>query len=32
MIDPNGSVSWDYPEATVAFIDGNQPDQGSFPQ
>jgi apolipoprotein N-acyltransferase len=25
MIDPNGSVSWDYPKATEVFTDGNQP-------
>ena len=31
MIDPNGSVSWDYPKATEVFTDGNQPGPGLVP-
>jgi apolipoprotein N-acyltransferase len=31
MIDPNGSVSWDYPKATEVFSDGNQPGPGLVP-
>jgi apolipoprotein N-acyltransferase len=31
MIDPNGSVSWDYPKATEVFTDGNQPGPWRVP-